>query len=137
MVNPASTQPVSDPLLAEIVCRLVEAYQPQRIYLFGSAARGDAGPDSDYDIMVVAADDAPSRLTQSRLAYAVLSGLPRSGDILDRRGHAASSRATCSARTVAPISVNSRCASESSRWRAASSPARRASSARARWTSGR
>ena len=50
---------VSDPLLAEIVRRLVEAYQPERIYLFGSKARGDAGADSDYDLMVVVPDDAP------------------------------------------------------------------------------
>jgi predicted nucleotidyltransferase len=42
-----------DPMLAEIVRRLVEAYQPERIYLFGSLARGEGGPDSDYDLMVV------------------------------------------------------------------------------------
>ena len=29
--------------------------QPERIYLFGSRARGNAGADSDYDIMVVVA----------------------------------------------------------------------------------
>jgi len=34
-------------LLAEIVRRMVEVYRPERIYLFGSTARGDAGPDSD------------------------------------------------------------------------------------------
>lgn len=49
----------SDPVLAEIVRRLVEAYQPERIYLFGSVARGDAGPNSDYDLLVVVPDDAP------------------------------------------------------------------------------
>jgi predicted nucleotidyltransferase len=94
MQTPESPHPVSDPLLAEIVRRLVQAYHPERIYLFGSAARGDTGPDSDYDIMVVAADGAPPHLKRSRLAYEVLSGLPRSGDILvwtrgafDRRLH--------------------------------------------------
>ena len=35
-----------DPLLVEIVRRLVEVYQPERIYLFGSTARGEGGPDS-------------------------------------------------------------------------------------------
>ena len=40
-----------DELLAEIVRRLVDAYDPLRVYLFGSRARGDFGPDSDYDIM--------------------------------------------------------------------------------------
>jgi hypothetical protein len=28
-----------------MVGRLAEAYRPERIYLFGSVARGDAGPD--------------------------------------------------------------------------------------------
>src|ERR1039458_1815733 len=40
-----------DPLLGEIVRRLTDVYRPERIYLFGSTARGDAGPDSDYDLM--------------------------------------------------------------------------------------
>jgi len=35
-----------DRTLAELVRRLVQAYQPERIYLFGSVARGKAGPDS-------------------------------------------------------------------------------------------
>ncbi len=43
---------VSDPVLGEVVRRLVEAYNPERIYLFGSVARGESGPDSDCDIMV-------------------------------------------------------------------------------------
>jgi predicted nucleotidyltransferase len=31
-----------DPVLGEVVRRLSEVYHPVRIYLFGSAARGDA-----------------------------------------------------------------------------------------------
>lgn len=64
-----------DPLLAEIVRRLVAAYQPERIYLFGSKARGDAGPDSDYDLLVVAPDDAPAERRDGKLAYEVLWGV--------------------------------------------------------------
>ena len=45
--------------LNDIVSRLVEAYDPERIYLFGSHARGEAGPDSDYDLLVIVRDDAP------------------------------------------------------------------------------
>jgi uncharacterized protein len=37
----------------ELVRRIVERFQPDRIILFGSQARGDAGPDSDVDILVV------------------------------------------------------------------------------------
>ena len=67
---------VRDPVLAEIVRRLVETYQPERIYLFGSKARGDAAPDSDYDLLVVAPDDAPAERRDSKLAYRVLWSLP-------------------------------------------------------------
>ena len=33
--------------IAEIARRLVDYYRPERIYLFGSVARGDDGADSD------------------------------------------------------------------------------------------
>lgn len=39
--------------LAKIVSVLAQAARPKRIILFGSQARGDAAPDSDFDIMVV------------------------------------------------------------------------------------
>jgi predicted nucleotidyltransferase len=75
--------PVDDPKLAEIVRRLVEAYEPLRIYLlFGSHARGDAGPDSDYDLLLVVPDDAPPARTSSRLAYEVLWGTGAAADVL-------------------------------------------------------
>ena len=48
--------------IAEITRRLVDYFHPQRIYLFGSAARGDGGPDSDLDFCVVLPDDAPQAL---------------------------------------------------------------------------
>ncbi len=64
-----------DPVLSEIVRRLIEAYQPQKIYLFGSRARGDAGPDSDYDLLIVVPDDAPTEHRDSKLAYRVLWGV--------------------------------------------------------------
>ena len=51
-----------DYAIAEITRRLVEYFHPDRIYLFGSAARGDAGPDSDLDFCVVLPDDAPEGL---------------------------------------------------------------------------
>jgi uncharacterized protein len=40
-------------ILADIVERIVEAAQPEKIVLFGSAARGTMGPDSDYDLLVI------------------------------------------------------------------------------------
>ena len=39
--------------LDDIIGRIVEAVQPERIILFGSAARGDMGRNSDVDLLVV------------------------------------------------------------------------------------
>ena len=50
--------------IEEITRRLVAYFHPERIYLFGSTARGDDGPDSDLDFGVVLPDDAPRSLYQ-------------------------------------------------------------------------
>jgi predicted nucleotidyltransferase len=71
-----------DPVLTDVVRRLVEAYRPERIYLFGSVARGEAGPDSDYDIMVIVPDDAPPERLRSRLAYRALRGTGTAPDVV-------------------------------------------------------
>jgi predicted nucleotidyltransferase len=76
------TATAGDPVLAEVVRRLLEAYRPERIYLFGSVARGEAGPDSDYDLLVVVPDDAPPERRRSRLAYEVLRGTVTAADVL-------------------------------------------------------
>lgn len=68
--------------LAEIVRCLVAVYQPERIYLFGSTARGDANEDSDYDLMVVVPDEAPPERRDSDLAYKVLRGTGVAADVL-------------------------------------------------------
>ena len=46
---------VSQSVLDEIVERIVEVAEPEKIILFGSAARGEAGPNSDLDFLVVKA----------------------------------------------------------------------------------
>jgi len=40
-------------LLDKIVRRIVEVAEPEKIILFGSAARGEMGPNSDVDLLVV------------------------------------------------------------------------------------
>ncbi len=39
--------------LKEIADRLRRDYGAERVWLFGSAARGEAGPDSDIDLLIV------------------------------------------------------------------------------------
>ena len=40
-------------IVADLVKRIVAAAAPEKIILFGSAARGEMGPDSDYDLLVI------------------------------------------------------------------------------------
>jgi predicted nucleotidyltransferase len=45
--------PVTDEILAEIVRRIVEKFDPEQIILFGSYAYGQPHQDSDVDLFVV------------------------------------------------------------------------------------
>lgn len=53
--------PLADPVLLRIVEAIVGQFAPRRIVLFGSRARGDARPDSDYDLFVEMESDLPPR----------------------------------------------------------------------------
>lgn len=45
--------PVTDKILAEIVRRIIEKFDPEQIILFGSYAYGEPHQDSDVDLFVV------------------------------------------------------------------------------------
>ncbi len=73
----------TDPVFADVVRRLARGYDPERVYLFGSAARGEAGAESDYDLMLVVPDDASTERLRSRLAYReLLKGAGAAVDVL-------------------------------------------------------
>jgi predicted nucleotidyltransferase len=87
-----------DVLLREMVARLVAEFRPERIYLFGSRARGDAHADSDYDLLVVVASSDLRPHARDVLAFRALSGVGASKDVIvytrdefDSRSRAASS----------------------------------------------
>ncbi|MFO0756672.1 MAG: nucleotidyltransferase domain-containing protein [Byssovorax sp.] len=44
-----------------LLTRIVEKYRPDQVWLYGSRARGDARPDSDWDLFIVAPDDTDER----------------------------------------------------------------------------
>jgi predicted nucleotidyltransferase len=75
MVHPAAG------LLAELVRRVVEVASPERIILFGSAARGNAGPDSDLDLLVIKSGVTHRRKLAQRI-YRNLVGLETPVDVL-------------------------------------------------------
>ena len=64
-----------EPPVDEIVRKIVEAFAPRRIVVFGSRARGQAGPDSDLDLFVEMHSDLPPR--QRVRAVSDLFGLRR------------------------------------------------------------
>jgi predicted nucleotidyltransferase len=68
--------------LVRILERLIEAYQPERIYLFGSKARGDAGPDSDYDLLAVVPESDLTPHRRDVLAFRALCGVGAAKDVV-------------------------------------------------------
>ena len=72
---------VSDQILDEIKRRIVETAQPHRIILFGSAVRGEMGPNSDLDVLVVMPSGVQRRAT-ARSIYRNLIGVGVAVDII-------------------------------------------------------
>jgi uncharacterized protein len=68
-------------VLQELVRRVVESVQPLRIILFGSAARGEMGPNSDLDTLVVIADKSDC-LAVNKILARKLRGLGYAMDIV-------------------------------------------------------
>jgi len=68
-------------LLDDIVNRIVATVNPRRIVLFGSAARGQMGPHSDVDILVVMPNGIQHRQTTRQIRRA-LADLEISKDVI-------------------------------------------------------
>lgn len=77
----SATGAVSDPI-SESVRRLRESLPAERIYLFGSHARGDSGADSDYDFLVVVNDSPLPRYKREQKAFRALCGMGIAKDVL-------------------------------------------------------
>jgi predicted nucleotidyltransferase len=84
-----------DEWLPAIVARVTERFDPERIVLFGSLARGNAGRDSDIDLLVVFRDAVQRRSTAVALRLAI-ADIPAPVDFvvtdleeIERRGHIA------------------------------------------------
>jgi predicted nucleotidyltransferase len=62
--------------------RLIDALSPDRVYLFGSHARGNAGPDSDFDFLVVVPRSTQSSYERAVEAHRVVRDMVSAKDIV-------------------------------------------------------
>lgn len=76
---------IRDQAILDITQKLVEVCQPVRIYLFGSAAREDDGPDSDLDFLVVLPDNSPEEIFRTDKLSDALAGIRHAADVIPWR----------------------------------------------------
>ncbi len=79
----SARDPATDPVLAEVVDRLVRRFAPRRIMLFGSRAWGQPDDGSDYDLLVLVDQADDVRRLAGEMRWTLL-GLQASFDILVR-----------------------------------------------------
>ena len=75
----------SQEVIRETTRLLVENFKPDKVYLFGSSARGDAGPDSDFDFCVVLPDQAPDEFFRPGVMRQAVRGFATAIDIVPWR----------------------------------------------------
>jgi predicted nucleotidyltransferase len=66
--------------LDDIIRRIVEVAHPEKIILFGSAARGEMGPNSDVDLLVI--KSGAHRLDLTGQIYMNMHGAGEAVDII-------------------------------------------------------
>ncbi len=73
---------ISPEKIEEVAQRLVKAYDPLAIYVFGSYAWGHPDDDSDLDILIVVSQSEEKKHTRSLAGYRSLRGMQIAKDIL-------------------------------------------------------
>jgi predicted nucleotidyltransferase len=68
-------------ILQNIIQRIVEVAHPDRIIMFGSAARGEMGPHSDIDLLVIQKGVRNPRDVAAKI-YMQLYGVGKAVDII-------------------------------------------------------
>lgn len=72
---------VDEQEIKRVAARLGKAADAQQVILFGSHARGEAGENSDVDLMIIAESDLP-RFKRSRKLYKQLQPYPFGMDMV-------------------------------------------------------
>lgn len=71
---------LTEEILQEIIRRVVEIAHPERIILFGSAARGEMNANSDVDLLVIKSGQFDGRLVGD--IYVNLHGIGQAVDVV-------------------------------------------------------
>ena len=80
-MDSVKTKSLEQKVLKEIIRRVVESAHPEKIILFGSAARGDMGPNSDVDLLVVKGGKFDHRRLTGDI-YVSLHGVGQAVDVV-------------------------------------------------------
>ncbi len=67
--------------LDEIIRRIVEVAKPDKIIMFGSAAKGEMGPHSDLDLLVIKSGDIHRRQLAQKI-YMNMFGVGQAVDVI-------------------------------------------------------
>lgn len=93
-------RPMCEERLQEIVQRIVRVAHPEKIILFGSHAKGNPNPDSDVDLLVIAANADRGALTED--IYESLIGVGMPVDVLVARPEDLEQYGSCPATVFYP-----------------------------------
>ena len=80
LMRDVMTEPARIP--KDLLDRVVSRLKPRRIILFGPHARGEAGPDSDWDLLVVDDDDTPAERMGWRALWEARRGFAGAVDLI-------------------------------------------------------
>ena len=72
---------VAERTLKKIIRRIVKVAKPEKIIMFGSAAKGQMGPNSDVDLLVIMPVNGSRRQTQVNIRCEI-HDIPVSKDIV-------------------------------------------------------
>jgi predicted nucleotidyltransferase len=68
--------------ITPLLRRIEAQYHPEQIWLFGSRARGEAGPHSDWDLFVVVPDSTPDEQLDPLVLWRLTRGSGVPVDVL-------------------------------------------------------
>lgn len=71
-MSPLRQELVVEPI-RDLVHRIIAAYQPVQVWLFGSRARGEAHEGSDWDLLAVVDDATPERMLDPIVVWRTLA----------------------------------------------------------------